>query len=371
MRALRLLLVWGLLYFCSGKLWDNCHRSWHKEYRMDDWGSVKFELQHHNNHHHNNQHHNDWKMCMDKSPHEFIIRIDNDTSCNSHNWVIRSVHCRIGSYLAEFCKYHGCRYQVQLEVNDSVWFNIYNTSLLGKKIIVDDVQQLLDNKTIIVDEAYLLRKWSILLTRTSLPYIKIYNVRLVDKQNLSYDSFDSRSAKIKTTNFDCLYDLLKDSRRDDYRIVFESEQYTILLKPWDEYRDIDPTYTYGEIRKEIARKTQDLAELIVNYPPAVSKPGTHSPINRLRWRTSSILAERKPMHQNTLSTYLVRDSVEDIIPIFDLFIHYITQLEKSIAQHTPTCDWKGGKWLFGDRGCEDDVYIYCEHGKVQSFEQGC
>lgn len=359
--TLRLLLVLGFLYFCSSKLWDNCHRSC----RMDDWDSVKFEMQGDDG----------WNMCMDRSPNEFIIRIDNNASYNSRGWGIRPFHCRIGKYLSEFCKYHECRYQVHLGENDSVWFNIFNTTLHGKKIIVDDVQQLLDNKTITIhDEAYLLRKWSILLTQSSsIPRMKTYNIRLIDKQNLSYDSFssrtNSRTAEIKTTNFDSLYNLLKDSSHDDYQIVFKSEQYTILLKPWDGHWHTDQKYS--EIRKEIAIKTQDLAKLIVNYPPAVSKPKTHSPIDSLRWRTSSILAERKPMYQNVLSSYLVRDSVEDIIPIFDLFVHYITELERKMVKYTPTCDWKGGKWIFGDHECEDDVYIYCEHGKVQSFDQGC
>lgn len=35
------------------------------------------------------------------------------------------------------------------------------------------------------------------------------------------------------------------------------------------------------------------------------------------------------------------------------------------------CNWGGERWVFGDRGCEDDVAIRCENGIVTNFRFGC
>ena len=124
--------------------------------------------------------------------------------------------------------------------------------------------------------------------------------------------------------------------------------------------------------RELQNRGKELNELLVVINPVKDEiKAEKSKISTFEEEALSILDGRRKMHQSNFLSALIVDPVEDIKPLFDLMIQRIIDLEQRRSNPRPACDWEGGKWIFGDRGCEDDVYMVCRNGILMGIEQGC
>lgn len=332
-------IVFGLLLLgiYAGERWRHqwLGSKFHESYNVNDYGPVSFYCEGEDR---------GWKICIKEPP--FTSEPLNITIYNCGGGYLKKF-ISIRKYIDRICEYIGCK--VEVTYNQDVIFVIHDTSTPIKRILINDIQNILngDNLPPFQDEEYVLKRWIETLFYTTDVFIDIFNIQLVNKNNFNYTHFLMDKRKIETKDYTDIDAFLKNNLNRGYHRIFENDKYLILIR-------------------ELGQIMDERRYMNVIYPNSNQKQTEN--IRKLRRDANSLLQFKTaddPQCQADTTSYTY-NSQKLIATVYRL-----EELERKLKGLLPKCDWNGGKWIFGDRGCEDDVYIFCQKGIVRSFEQGC
>jgi len=279
-----------------------------------------------------------WTNCMKKNESDDLILMFRTTGD------MYGERFKVQIYLREVGEY-------EIKVNYWIAFHVYNKTIAAKKRIVRDINEILHTNG---KPLTMIEYWSRVAFSGNLIILDrdfIFVNKIIGKYKINSDWTDYRP-----------YDPIILMKCRDIINVFENDKYMILVCSND-YQKYEVYYTHDELVSALNKIIPKIQTLMIDYKD-----------NNDDYYTESLFGTYFHQEVNENINQVLHDTfnntwkiLKDLYPLLKSMTDKLNDLESKM----PTCDWNGGKWIYGNNGCEDDIFIICKNKRVKSLHKKC